>query len=208
MSLATFLALLTLTAALPSPVALPAPQTSVVPTGREYYLKTTSTVPAFSDLYLSAYHTGAGFNDAVLIPTTSTTGYNTSNFPGIVGFLNVTSQEFSLGNDFPWGMVMNPSITYDAWLPVQINAGTGSEGFYFNNTDGTGVDGLKWVDGWPYELAGSKYNDFAGWLGKFALSSSPFLVGRIDGSLNGKECYNYCWQAIEQKPSDSLGRGG
>ncbi|MCJ1289349.1 hypothetical protein MMC34_000881 [Xylographa carneopallida] len=164
MSLAIFLTLLTLTAALPSPVALPAPQSSFVPTSTQYYLKTTSKTPAFSDLYLSAYHTGAGFNDAVLIPTTSTTGYNTSTFPGIVGFLNVTSQEFSLGGDFPWGMVMNPSITYDAWLPVQINAGFGSSGFYFNNTDGTGVNGLKWVDGWPSELAGTKYNDFAGWL--------------------------------------------
>ncbi|MCJ1432132.1 hypothetical protein MMC27_001488 [Xylographa pallens] len=190
MSLATFLTFLTLTAALPSPVALPVPQTSVVPTGREYYLKTTSTAPAFSDLYLSAYHTGAGFNDAVLIPTNSTTGYNTTNFPGIVGFLNVTSQEFNLGNAFPWGMVMNPSDTYEAWLPVQINAGTGSDGFYFNNTDGTGVDGLKWVDGWPYELAGNKNNDFAGWLGMSTIFSSSLHVSRVDDGLNRRDCYS------------------
>ena len=72
---------------------------------------------------------------------------------------------------------MNSGDTYDAWLPVQINAGFGSDGFYFNNTDGTGVDGLKWVAGWPYELAGNKNNEFTGWLGESAFSSSSFACG-------------------------------
>ena len=84
---------------------------------------------------------------------------------------------------------MNPSITYDAWLPVQINAGFGSSGFYFNNTDGTGVNGLKWVDGWPSELAGTKYNDFAGWLGEFAFSSLSLHMSCTDDGLSRGCCF-------------------
>lgn len=137
--------------------AAPAPQASIVPTGRTYYLKTISNRTAFADLYVEAYHTGAGFNDAVLVQKGS------PNTLAATGFLNGTYQEFNLGDDFPWGMVMTEAA-YGSWQSVQINAGFGSQGFYFNNTDGTGRKGLKWVDGWPYELAGSPGNDWNGWL--------------------------------------------
>lgn len=177
------LALLSLTTALPSPVAVPSPQTSIVPTGRTYYLKTVSSSPSFSSLYLSTYHTGAGFNDAVLIPATSTTGYNISNYPAATGFLNETQQEFNLGNDFPWGMEPTGDTTYEAWLPVQINVGLGAGGFYFNNTDGTGVEGLKWAAGWPYTLAGNKNNEFQGWLGECsALLACFYIRGKLSST--------------------------
>ncbi|MCJ1474987.1 hypothetical protein MMC13_003647 [Lambiella insularis] len=156
--------LLSLATALPSPLASPTPSPSLVPTGRTYYLKTVSNTSSFNDLFLTTYHTGAGLNDAVFVPAISKTGFNASNYPAATGFLNGTQQEFDLGNDFPYGMAPVGDTTYDAWLPVQINVGFGYEGFYFNNTDGTGVEGLKWVDGWPYELAGTKDNEFGGWL--------------------------------------------
>ncbi|MCJ1244255.1 hypothetical protein MMC30_001453 [Trapelia coarctata] len=133
--------------------------TSIVPTSRTYVLKTNSSNPTFSNLYLESYHTGAGLGDAVLVPAAP--GSRFSN-----GFLNGTYQEFDFGNIFPWGMYMT-SPTYGSWFPVQINVGYGSPGFYFNNTDGTGKVGLKWVDGWPYQLAGDKFNEWNGWLGEF-----------------------------------------
>ena len=149
---------------LPAAAAAPAPQASVIPTSRTYNLKTVSSNPAFSSLYVEAYHTGAGFNDAVLV----------SSGPDNVfanGFLNGTQQEFNLGDDFPWGMVMEYA-PYGAWGGVEINAGLGSGGFYFNNTDGTGKEGLKWASGWPYTLAGSPENEFNGWLGEISRSSA------------------------------------
>lgn len=140
---------------------------SIVPTSRTYVLKTNSSDLAFSNLYLESYHTGAGLGDAVLVPATS--GSRFSN-----GFLNGTYQEFDFGNIFPWGMYMtNP--TYGSWFPVQINVGYGSAGFYFNNTDETGRAGLKWVDGWPYQLAGDKFNEWNGWLGEFCRILVTFI---------------------------------
>ena len=132
--------------------------TSLVPTSRTYVLKTNSSNPAFSNLYLESYHTGAGLNDAVLVPAIP--GSKFAN-----GFLNGTYQQFDFGTAFPWGMYME-TPTYGYFFNVHINVGYGSPGFYFNNTDGTGRVGLKWVDGWPYQLAGDKFNDWNGWLGK------------------------------------------
>jgi hypothetical protein len=175
-SLISFASLLTLNH-LSSTNASPAPQASVIPTGRTYYLKTKSDYPAFSNLYVEAYHTGAGFNDAVLVEKGS------PNTLAATGFLNGTYQEFNLGDDFPWGMVMTSDTTYDAWLSVQINAGYGNSGFYFNNTDGTGTRGLKWVDGWPYVLAGSSENDWNGWLGKF-----PSCFGILEDTEHNLAC--------------------
>jgi hypothetical protein len=135
--------------------------TSVVPPGsRTYVLKTNSSNPAFSNLYLESYHSGAGTGDAVLVPGGSK--FN--------GFLNGTYQEFDFGNPFPWGIYMIDSF-YGSWFPVQINVGHGSAGFYFNDTDGTSKTGLKWVDGWPYQLAGDKFNEWNGWLGECSRES-------------------------------------
>ncbi|MCJ1407824.1 hypothetical protein MMC19_001895 [Ptychographa xylographoides] len=177
-------------AAAAAPVTSPSP--SVTPIGKEYYLKTESNTTSKNNLFLSAYHTGAGLNDAgmsnptptptarpqltppppplaVLIPVKSTTpgSYNTTTFPPIKGFLNSTStsQEFDLGNPFPYSLDPQGGASYAAWNPVVINAGESlSGGFYFNNTDGSGTVGLKWVSGWPYSLAGDPEQEFGGWL--------------------------------------------
>ena len=46
-----------------------------------------------------------------------------------------------------------------------LNAGEGFSGFYFNDTDGSGVKGLKYNSEYQYD-GGSEYNAFSGWLGR------------------------------------------
>lgn len=129
-----------------------------------YYLRTVSSNPSFNALYLQAYQTTTtfpGYNDAVIAPR----GNPTSSLA--TGFLtDDTYQQFDLGSSLTWTLQMTSSQEYDAWHSVQINAGMNTQGFYFNNTDGSDIYGLKWVNGWPYVMPGAS-NDFAGWLGMF-----------------------------------------
>ena len=87
------------------------------------------------------------------------------------GFLNGTYQEFNLGNDFPYGFVMGGDANYAGWELVQMNAGYGDQGFYFNDSDGTGTKGLKWNPEYIDGQAPGPYDEFAGWLGKSNLHS-------------------------------------
>ncbi|MCJ1354249.1 MAG: hypothetical protein MMC33_004236 [Icmadophila ericetorum] len=140
-------------------VAAPAPaSTPPVPAGK-YYLKSVAIGGPSTNkggLFIEAYHTGAGFNDAVLVTETGTN-------VAAPAFLNATYQEFNLGSEFPWGFTMGADSTYNGWLPVQINAGYGDSGFYFNNTDGSGVNGLKWNSAYEYG-GGPDENQFNGWI--------------------------------------------
>lgn len=137
-------------------VAAPAPQTAPVPKGQYFLKSVTIGGPSTnkSNLYIEAYHTGAGFNDASVLLSSPPDGSKLTSSRVLVtktgtnyaapAFLNETYQEFNLGSSFPWGFVMGNDYNYMGWLPVQINAGAGDTGFYFNNTDGSGVKGLKW----------------------------------------------------------------
>ncbi|MCJ1310812.1 hypothetical protein MMC25_004479 [Agyrium rufum] len=166
----TILPIVTLTFATPTRVAAPVPAPvaasvvpSFTPTGREYYLKSVDYPGNTTDkanLYLQGYHTGAGFNDVVLVP--ESVG-SLAKF-----FLNNTHQEADLGSAFPWGLVLGNDDNYAGWELVQLNAGYGDSGFYFNNTDGlfnavAGAQGLKFNSAYQYG-EGIKFNEFGGWL--------------------------------------------
>ncbi|KAM0797564.1 hypothetical protein BDR22DRAFT_862737 [Usnea florida] len=138
---------------LPSPLTLAAP-TTTPPTVNittnhtttpppQYYLQTRvkgTGNPDKNALYVSSYHTGAGLSDVTL----------QSIDDAVIGYLNGTNQQFNFTQDaFPWGLDMVLYDYYAEWDFVSINAGFGSEGFFFNET-------------------GLQYNQdpdgFAGWL--------------------------------------------
>jgi hypothetical protein len=135
-----------------SPILVaPASVSDVTDTPKYYLLKTKvyhGGRSKFNNLYVSSYHTGAGLNDAVL---------ELSKDVARKAYLNGTNQLFE-GSGFPYGFVMQYQ-DYTKWAPVFINAGEGNAGFYFNNTDRSGLKGLKWDSS-----AGSGYNEFEGWL--------------------------------------------
>ena len=79
---------------------------------------------------------------------------------------------------------MGGAVNYAGWEDVEINVGYGSGGFYINNTDGSGVRGLKWNPGWPYQ-GPDEGNEFVGWLGKFFSLS---LIGE-DGRFLMLVCF-------------------
>ncbi|KAL8651242.1 MAG: hypothetical protein Q9226_004784 [Calogaya cf. arnoldii] len=85
----------------------------------------------FDNLFLEPYHIYPTFNYATLWPITART-------PGIVGFLNGTTRELKygqgnllfLGGGGVYGFIIdNVNATYN---PVEINAGTGTNGIYVN----------------------------------------------------------------------------
>ncbi|KAL4902762.1 hypothetical protein BDW74DRAFT_157536 [Aspergillus multicolor] len=105
-----------------------------------FYLKTSdSENSAHNDLYVYGYHTGAGLNDAVLTPDVDTASK---------AYLNGTTVLFDYNTNFPWGLGPVGVTNYAAWQFVQINVGTGQEGFSINGT------GLQW----------SEQKGFGGWL--------------------------------------------
>ncbi|KAL5041666.1 hypothetical protein BDW71DRAFT_191430 [Aspergillus fruticulosus] len=105
-----------------------------------FYLKTSGAEnSAHNDLYVYGYHTGAGLNDAVLTPDIETASK---------AYLNGTIVLFDYNTTFPWGLSPWGVTNYAAWQFVQINAGTGQEGFSINST------GLQW----------STQKGFGGWL--------------------------------------------
>ena len=123
-----------------------------------YYLRTQTTdnSSAHNNLYIASYHTGAGLGDAVLIPKEQNVTWP--------GTLNGTAFQYVFGGeDFPWNLNPNGAAGYAAWAPVTLDAAAGPvEGFYFNETDGTG---LLWNSVYPN--AGTNESQFGGWLGKF-----------------------------------------
>ncbi|KAL4997494.1 hypothetical protein BDV10DRAFT_186093 [Aspergillus recurvatus] len=105
-----------------------------------FYLKTSGAEnSAHNDLYVYGYHTGAGLNDAVLTPDIETASK---------AYLNGTNVLFDYNTTFPWGLSPWGVTNYAAWQFVQINAGTGQDGFSVNST------GLQW----------STQKGFGGWL--------------------------------------------
>ncbi|OOQ82308.1 hypothetical protein PEBR_39614 [Penicillium brasilianum] len=107
---------------------------------KEFHLKTFGAQNSHhNNLYVYAYHTGAGFNDAVL----DKNGTIASSF-----YLNGTNALADLGTDFPWGVIATGDTNYASWEPIEINAGSGSEGFSIENGN------FVW----------SEANGFGGWL--------------------------------------------
>jgi len=160
---------------------------AVVPTGREFYLRTvvTNGSAAFNNLYVAGYHTGAGLNDAVLAP-------KDNSYRLAKGFMNGTHQEFDLGSDFPYGFVALEEANYAGWEYVQINAGYGGEGFYYNNTDGSGVKGLKWVAGYPYVYEPTPLNEWIGWMVCDWFHGMPQLFWRVRDGVAGLNATLLC----------------
>lgn len=75
-------------------------------------------------------------------------------------------QEFDLGGDFPYALLVDPVGEYAAWEPVRLDAGLGSwpnsiGAFFINST------GLQFSSA-PGSIADDQY---AGWLGKTTWSS-------------------------------------
>ncbi|KAJ6072393.1 hypothetical protein N7467_010478 [Penicillium canescens] len=90
-----------------------------------FRLKTTSaTNTEHNDLYVYGYHTGAGLNDAVLTKDVGTASS---------AYLNGTNVFFDYKTEFPWGMKAIGDTNYASWEPIEINAGTGSDGFSIQN---------------------------------------------------------------------------
>ena len=67
---------------------------------------------------------------------------------------------------------MAGAANYAGWEAVEMDAGPGDLGFYFNNTDESGMKGLKWNSGYTSGEAPNQYNEFGGWLGESILHSS------------------------------------
>ena len=117
----TIIALLTLGAVVfgqPTPAS---PSSSTVAnTTQEYNLRTClkpgqDDKSRFDNLWLVAYHTGAGLNDA-------TFNADRERY-AIKGFLNETSQEFDLGNDFPYSLKLDENVNfYAGWEPVSLGS--------------------------------------------------------------------------------------
>lgn len=134
--------------------ALAAPLTSVPSLSKRndatFLLKTQliNGYSRFDNLYVESYHTGAGLSDATL---SNSTEYAAK------GFLNGTEWQFDLGNEFPWGLTMYGDTNYAAWEPVTINAGGGSEGFYFNETV---APGLLWGAGSADDYEEGEFKDW------------------------------------------------
>ncbi|KAJ5317441.1 hypothetical protein PENANT_c074G11108 [Penicillium antarcticum] len=97
----------------------------VAKTPKTFHLKTTSATKAeHNDLYVYGYHTGAGLNDAVLTQDVGTASS---------AYLNGTNVVFDYKTEFPWGMIAVGNTNYASWQPIQINAGTGTDGFSIDN---------------------------------------------------------------------------
>lgn len=79
---------------------------------------------------------------------------------------------------------MGGAANYAGWEPVGLNVGYGDEGFYFNNTDGTGK-GLKWSAGYPYFYAPEPNNEFIGWLACDWFHGLPQLFWRVRNGVLG-----------------------
>lgn len=135
---------------------------------KEFYLKTHSiyTPPGCVDshieskdgLYLTSYHTGAGLSDIT---------FTSDKTIAAKAFLNGTVLQFDYNSTFPWGMFMVGATNYAGWEPVQMNAGYGSKGLYFNDADGSGKYGLKWNPAYPTSTPpASALSEAIGWLGE------------------------------------------
>lgn len=150
-------------------------------TPKKYHLKTSlkpgqSDKARFDELWLYAYHTAAGFNAVTFsksltssaaevylqpVPNTTSTedNYLRADLEG--------STEWGTGNNYiSLDLVSNVADThaidmldvnyYASWQPVQINAGQGNDGFFFNST------GLQYTSN-----PNGTYNEFGGWIGKW-----------------------------------------
>ena len=73
---------------------------------------------------------------------------------------------------------MGGDANYARWEIVQMNGGLGDQGFYSNDTDGSGMKGLKWNIDYPRTDPGQN-NEFQGWLGE--LIFPLFGLFRSDG---------------------------
>lgn len=86
--------------------------------------------PSFDNLYLEPYHIYPGANYAVLAP-------QSTRDPGIIGYLNGTTQDFASENtdllfdlNFPYGFIIDSvNATYN---PILINAGNGTQGIFID----------------------------------------------------------------------------
>ena len=135
---------------------------------KEFYLKTHSiyTPPGCVDshteskdgLYLTSYHTGAGLSDIT---------FTSDKTIAAKAFLNGTVLQFDYNSTFPWSTFMVGATNYAGWEPVQMNAGYGSKGLYFNDADGSGKYGLKWNPAYPTSTPpASALSEAIGWLGE------------------------------------------
>ena len=147
-----------------------AQQTLKLEPAREFYLKTKVTNPEYGSagskdaLYVSSYHTGAGLSDATLSREITVAAK---------AYLNGTTLGFDFGTDFPWGFSIGTDTNYAGWESVMINAGKETNGFYFNDTDGSDDGGLKWNADYPGPV--SSNNMWIGWLGEF----DPLFKGTL-----------------------------
>ncbi|MCJ1307047.1 hypothetical protein MMC25_000693 [Agyrium rufum] len=153
---------------LPLAFANPTPVTDKAAATREFYLKSIDYPGNKTDkagLYISTYHTGAGFNDVVLSPYTEY-------LPKFL--LNETRIETLLSSPYLWGLNAIDDTNNAGWQPTSLNVGPGTSGFYFNNTDGTGAQGLKFNSAYPYGPPGPT-NEFTSWLACDWFHGSPQL---------------------------------
>jgi len=67
---------------------------------------------------VATYHIGAGLNDAVLTPDGA---------DGAQAYLNGTDQQFDLGDEFAWGLVLQPGSAYSRWC-AECNRGREAAG--------------------------------------------------------------------------------
>lgn len=174
-------------------LALAAPVTDATSTApKKFILKTvvTSGNKNKGNLYIESYHTGAGLGDAVL------TAQSNYTYPA---FLNNTSLQFDFGTDYPWALSLAGAANYAFWESVQLNVGTGVQGFYFNDTDGTGRKGLKWNSEYPAPPA--KINEFLGWLACDWYHGGPQLFWiTYEGSLTSPNGFPDSCSVVELLP--------
>ncbi|PGH27072.1 hypothetical protein AJ80_01258 [Polytolypa hystricis UAMH7299] len=103
------------------PLAYLADSMTIPALPRFYYLRTANSgVPAHDGLYVSSFHTGAGLSDAVVQPVRG---------DAAKGFLKDTHQQFQIGDELEWAMVMGVDANFSRWDSVHINAGRGTPGF-------------------------------------------------------------------------------
>ncbi|EPS34325.1 hypothetical protein POX_a00703 [Penicillium oxalicum] len=92
---------------------------------KEFHLKTAGASNAkHNDLFVYGYHTGAGLNDAVLSEDSSIAS---------AFYLNGTTALADFKTEFPWGVIAVGDTNYASWEPVEINVGSGMEGFSIDN---------------------------------------------------------------------------
>ncbi|KXL43587.1 hypothetical protein M433DRAFT_144936 [Acidomyces richmondensis BFW] len=144
-------------------------------TPKKYHLKTSlkpgqSDKARFDELWLYAYHTAAGFNAVTFSKSLTSSAAEVYLQP----VPNTTSTEDNylradLEGSTEWGTDMLDVNYYASWQPVQINAGQGNDGFFFNST------GLQYTSN-----PNGTYNEFGGWIVcDWWLSGVPQLFYRL-----------------------------